>query len=441
VVAAGADWSEQAGEMHRHEHPRAGERWRKQEEAAAVRVDRQQAVQRWPQPGAPRFEIGRDGALARDRRIGRGGAEAHGHALRRAQPGLLVGCSNEMQLGRVLGDCRREQREDVGVELRRCQHGTQRLAESCLVLENQTDPGCELRLEADRDVHGLQHVARLTQQAAPDRRLDAPFLGAQAIARAAPRAPEQRHVPAGRVEGVAVEPEVERCDEGEAERDLAEQVKVQLGNVEASQAAAMLAHVDRTRILLERAIDHVTAARATQIGKAARWRAGDQAGPCRAASHQRRIEAVRRAAEPAEGFDHDAVPAGDVAHQSLEHGHRALAAAIEDGARDIGAPAAAVERVQQPCADQLADIGQRPVVGGLGELVLPQPVDAAPRARRLRGYELDQAAQRVRVHGHAVLVPVDSGDPFPELLGVVAFEAVARRHAMPQLLVNGRKSR
>ena len=122
---------------------------------------------------------------------------------------------------------------------------------------------------------------------------------------------------------------------------------------------------------------------------------------------------MRRTAKPAERLDHHAVPAGDVAHQHLEHGERALAAAIEDGAHHVGAPSAPVEGVHQARADQVADIGQCPVVAEFRELVFPEPVDAAPGIGGCVSGDLNQAAQDLGIDRVAVFVAIDL-HPLPE---------------------------
>jgi hypothetical protein len=130
------------------------------------------------------------------------------------------------------------------------------------------------------------------------------------------------------------------------------------------------------------------------------------------------------AGQPLEGLDDGGVPAPDVAGQGLQDQRRPGPAAVEDGLGDVGAPALQVQRREQPGGDEVADIGHRPVVGGVDLGVFPQPVDAAPGDRRLVGDQLDDGAQHAGVLREPVLGPIDFGDPIPQLLGVVLREAV-----------------
>ena len=108
---------------------------------------------------------------------------------------------------------------------------------------------------------------------------------------------------------------------------------------------------------------------------------------------------VLRRAEQLEVLDRARVPAGDVARELLEHRRRALAPAERDRVRDLGArePARAAERVQRLVADQVADVGDRPVGAGLDELVVVELLEvlldhARSRRRTPASSELQRAA-------------------------------------------------
>ena len=128
--------------------------------------------------------------------------------------------------------------------------------------------------------------------------------------------------------------------------------------------------------------------------------------------------------EPLEAFNNDSLPSGDVVDKDFENERRSLATALENRFRDVNAPASPVELMYESCSDEIADVWDCPVVAEFDELVIPQPVDAASRIRRLPGNDFDNAAQNVGIRGKPVFVFVDSRDPFPDFFCVVLFEFI-----------------
>jgi hypothetical protein len=86
-----------------------------------------------------------------------------------------------------------------------------------------------------------------------------------------------------------------------------------------------------------------------------------------------------------------------------------------DGAGHVHAPRARVEVRQWPRGDEIADVGNRPVVAGLDVLVFPEAIDRTAGDRRLAGNHLDELAQDVHLPGRvpggaaAILGAVDLG--------------------------------
>ena len=120
----------------------------------------------------------------------------------------------------------------------------------------------------------------------------------------------------------------------------------------------------------------------------------------------RRCSRYWRPAEQLEELDGVRGPAGDVAGQLLEHRQRALAAAVVDRLRDVGAGADRDRRAQVRAAqvgeqrvavsasalrprvveevvrDEIADIRDDPVAAGLDEEVVPEAARRPARPRR-----------------------------------------------------------
>jgi len=122
------------------------------------------------------------------------------------------------------------------------------------------------------------------------------------------------------------------------------------------------------------------------------WRIGDEGVA------DRRIELVAGAAEAAEELDRARITAGDVGDQLLEQAKRAGAAAVVDRLGDIETLGAGVEAGDEAGGEQVADVGDHPVVAGLDRLVFPHPVDAAAEHRELRADAVEQFLKRA---GHA----------------------------------------
>jgi hypothetical protein len=151
----------------------------------------------------------------------------------------------------------------------------------------------------------------------------------------------------------------------------------------------------------------------------------------------RRIQSVARARQAPEHFHHARAPAGDGGGQLLEQRHGPLAAPVADGVGDVDALAAGVQAADQIGCQQVANVGDQPVIAGLDRLVVPQPVDAAPDDGGLHTDARDQLLQRAtpvevgRVHG-----AVDRRQQVPQLRGVVRLVAVGGsdgiiRHGAP----------
>jgi hypothetical protein len=113
-------------------------------------------------------------------------------------------------------------------------------------------------------------------------------------------------------------------------------------------------------------------------------------------------------------------PSGDVGRELFEHFNGALAAAVVDGLRHVEALPGRVEVGDQVGAQEVADVGDDPVVAGLYRLIGPQPVDAAPDNGHLGPDPVDQFPQRPRDAGTVgVGGPVHGGEQLPEPLRVV----------------------
>ena len=155
---------------------------------------------------------------------------------------------------------------------------------------------------------------------------------------------------------------------------------------------------------------------------------------------------VLRPPEQLEELDGVGRPAGDVPRELLEHGQRALAAAVVDRLRHVGAradgdrrpqvgprqvgeqlvgrrrAAAAVE--EEVVRDEVADVRDHPVAARLDEEVAPELRDVGLDEVELVADELRQAAQREAVLG--VLLAVDRGQQLVQPLC-----ALRRHHAAP----------
>ena len=146
-------------------------------------------------------------------------------------------------------------------------------------------------------------------------------------------------------------------------------------------------------------------------------------GEGRGAHH--RVESVPGAGEPPEPLDDVGVPAGHVPGQLLEDRQGPLAPAVVDGLGDVEALPPGVEPVDQVRAEQVADVGDHPVVAGLDGLVGPQPVDAAADDGHLAADPVQQLLERPRgAVDVGVVRAVHSGQQCPQALGVVLGVAV-----------------
>jgi hypothetical protein len=125
------------------------------------------------------------------------------------------------------------------------------------------------------------------------------------------------------------------------------------------------------------------------------------------------------AADPAEKLDHLGVPPGDVDRDLFEDRNRAFATPVVDRLGDVQPLAARVEAGHQPGRQQVANIGDDPVVTGLDRLIVPQPIDAAPQDRGLAADAVDQLAQRTGGAGDVgVQRAVDFREEAPQLVRV-----------------------
>jgi len=202
-------------------------------------------------------------------------------------------------------------------------------------------------------------------------------------------------------------------------------------------------------VLVERRVGEVGAMDRAEIGKASGRRTREHAdetlvleqlarvGDARAAgagSGHRRVErartdrgvkAVARASETSEPLDDMRLPPGDVPRDLLEDCHGSLAAAIVDRLGDVPALTRWIEPVDEIRGQEVAEIRNDPVVGGLDRLVGPQPVDAAADDRGLCADSPGELLEWSR-DGRVVTVagPVDAGKQLPEAIGVVAVVAV-----------------
>ncbi len=142
----------------------------------------------------------------------------------------------------------------------------------------------------------------------------------------------------------------------------------------------------------------------------------------------RRIELMTRTAQAPEELHRARVAPGDVGGQFLQQAECAAAAPVIDRPRHVQPLAPRVQAADHPRRQELADIGDHPVVAGLYRLVFPQPVDAAPDHSGLLADAPDQFAQRPVVHAWTGRIegPIDRWQEPPELLGVPADIAVVR---------------
>ena len=237
---------------------------------------------------------------------------------------------------------------------------------------------------------------------------------------------EERHVAPARVDGVeareALAAGVGQLDGVDARQLVgaqAEDVEVELGDAEAPVAPAQQARVRRVEVFAEGAVGELGPGRVAQVGGAARKRAGEEAAGAR-----RGVEPVARAGEAAEAFDEHHVPARHGAHEVVEEVGRPAPPAEADGAGHVDAAAAPVERRDEARADEVAEVGDGPVVAGLDVLVFPEAVDGAAALGGLGRDQLDEAAQHAGARRQPVLVAVDLRHELPQLLRVVALVAV-----------------
>src|SRR5207248_6771196 len=131
------------------------------------------------------------------------------------------------------------------------------------------------------------------------------------------------------------------------------------------------------------------------------------------------VEAVPVARKPSERLDGDPAPAGNVTDELVEDDKRAGAPSIEDRPGDIDPDSAPVDAVEKARADELADVGNCPLVGIVDEDIFPQPIDRAPGGLGIAGDHLDQGAKDIGPKRGEVRIPVDLGNPVPQLLGII----------------------
>ena len=105
--------------------------------------------------------------------------------------------------------------------------------------------------------------------------------------------------------------------------------------------------------------------------------------------------------EPPERLDDVRVPAGHVPGDLLEHGQRALAPTVVDRLCDLE-PLTARVTADEVGVEQVADVGDHPVIAGLDRLVRPQAVDAAPDDRHLGADPRDQLLERSGMFGSSL---------------------------------------
>ena len=126
--------------------------------------------------------------------------------------------------------------------------------------------------------------------------------------------------------------------------------------------------------------------------------------------------------QPPELLDSDRGPPRDVDRHLLEREQRALAAAISDRVRHLGATVAAGggDLVDRVVADQVADVGNHPAGAGLDELVVVELLDVVLNDPRLRRHDAEQRLQRAA--GLRVLIAVDRRQEREQLVGVEAHD-------------------
>ena len=140
-----------------------------------------------------------------------------------------------------------------------------------------------------------------------------------------------------------------------------------------------------------------------------------------------------RPRQPAELFGRHAFPAGDIADQLLENPQRSLAAAIVNGLGNIDPSSAGIERGDHTGAEQVANVGNGPVVAVFDERVFPKSIRIPPQQSGLLREDVDDAAQYSGVIRNGVLIAIKRRDQLPDLFGVIGLEEIVScsRHANP----------
>ena len=189
----------------------------------------------------------------------------------------------------------------------------------------------------------------------------------------------------------------------------APQVQADIGDVVPATAGLDVTHIHRAVGGFEGGADPFERLGAAQVG-------GVQIG-------RAQVVHVLRGAQALEVFDRAGVPAGDIARQLFEHQRRALASAQGNGVRHFGARAGGLGRglVQAAVADEVADVGHRPLGAGLDEQIVVELFQALVGHGQLLGEHADELFQR------AAIQPLGSGQ-----LGVA--DAVDGRQQLEQFL-------
>lgn len=116
-----------------------------------------------------------------------------------------------------------------------------------------------------------------------------------------------------------------------------------------------------------------------------------------------------------EELDRDARPAGGVTRHLFQHGAGALALPVGERVGDIGAQRALAELAQGTRSDEIAEIGDDPVLAGLDEPIVVERVDVLLDDFQLAGKDLHQGLKGT------ALVSVEGAD----MAGQQAVEPVA----------------
>ena len=104
----------------------------------------------------------------------------------------------------------------------------------------------------------------------------------------------------------------------------------------------------------------------------------------------------------------------------FENAEGAGAAAIVDGLGDVDALGVCIEAADEASGNEVADVGDHPVIAQLDRLILAEAVDALADDCCLRADAIDELAERtIQVgRGTGVAGAVDRRDERPEAVGV-----------------------